>query len=278
VVCDAASTDRTPEVVLEKLGSIPGTLHQTEWRERGPSRTEALRLAKGKADYHLVLDAGTTLDVAGDYRSALEADSYLLRQTGPAECWVERLVSDRHDWDCVGAVHEYIRSRAASTRERLDGLTITPQEDETSRGERCREAIELLNTSIERGVNVPRSTFYLAQSYRDIGNLAQAVELYEKRTTMGGWEEEVWYSHYQVARLQQRMGVSWLLVLHKYLEAYQFRPSRIEPLHQIAKYYREAGQDRLAGLFAQAGAGAPYPDDLLYIERALYEGAARNHR
>ncbi|MGH7866768.1 MAG: hypothetical protein ACREP9_03810, partial [Candidatus Dormibacteraceae bacterium] len=58
-----------------------------------------------------------------------------------------------------------------------------------------------------------------------------------------------------------------------YLRAYESRPSRIEPLLQIAKYYRESGQDHLGRLFARSGMGVEYPnEDLLFIERGIYEG------
>src|SRR6266446_2172189 len=57
VICDTGSTDRTPDIIRETLSGIPGTLHQVPWVDFGYNRTQALKLAKGKADYHLLLDA-----------------------------------------------------------------------------------------------------------------------------------------------------------------------------------------------------------------------------
>lgn len=113
--------------------------------------------------------------------------------------------------------------------------------------------------------------FYLAQSYRDIGNLAQAIEWYEQRATLGGWDEEVWYALFQVARLRQRLGYAWPLVLEAYLEAYQFRPTRVEPLYHLARICRERGQHTLAFLFARQAKDIPYPDDILFVEKPVYE-------
>ena len=107
--------------------------------------------------------------------------------------------------------------------------------------------------------------------YRDIGNLPQAIEWYEKRASLGGWDEEVWYSLYQVARLQHRLGLAWALVLDAYLRAYEFRPTRVEPIYRIARFYREHGQYHLAYLFSRAVIDTPYPEDLLFIERSIYE-------
>ena len=39
---------------------------------------------------------------------------------------------------------------------------------------------------------------YLAQSYFDLGDYANARRWYQRRADMGGWEEEVYYSLYRV--------------------------------------------------------------------------------
>ena len=88
---------------------------------------------------------------------------------------------------------------------------------------------------------------------------------------MGGWDEEVWYSLYQVARLQHRLGIAWPLVLDAYLRAYEFRPTRIEPIYHVARFHREHGQCHLAYLFSRAVIDTPYPEDLLFIENSIYQ-------
>jgi hypothetical protein len=88
---------------------------------------------------------------------------------------------------------------------------------------------------------------------------------------MGGWEEEVWCSLYQVARLQHRLGYAWPLVLNAYLTAYQFRPVRIEPIFHIARFYRENEQYHLSSMFSRAVLDSAYPDDILFIEKSMYQ-------
>ena len=272
VICHAGSAVGTKEMLKQCLSGVPGEFHEIAWTDAGQTRTAALKLARGKGDYHLFLDADMTVSVTGEFRDLLEADSCLVREESEAQCWAERLVSDQHEWRYVGAARPFLYSTTSRTREKLNKLTITRHEDNAAHAVECRRDIELLTQSLERGANVPRATFHLAQCYRDLGNLPLAIEYYEKRATLGGWAEEVWYSLYQVARLQQRLGIAWMLVLDQYLRAYEFRPSRIEPLYHIARFYRENGQPSLARLFAGPGLGAPYPDDLLFIERQVYEG------
>jgi tetratricopeptide (TPR) repeat protein len=113
--------------------------------------------------------------------------------------------------------------------------------------------------------------FYIAQSYRDLGNLLPAIEWYERRAGMGGWEEEVWYARYQVARLQHRLGLAWPIVLDAYLTAYGLRPTRLEPLFHVAKFYRETQQYAAGYLFSRAIVDTPYPEDILFVERTVYD-------
>jgi glycosyltransferase involved in cell wall biosynthesis len=271
VICDTGSTDRTREIIRESLSGIPGTLHDVPWENFGRNRTTALALARGKADYHLLLDADMTLSVAGEFRESLTESAYLVRYTGPMDYWVERLLSDRHEWEFVGPAHEYIRSTTGNTRAKLPGLTVTHHGDGGCQRGKIERYLALLKQAHEEDPENPRHVFYIAQSYGDLGNFPQAIEWHEKRATMGSWEEEVWYSLYQIARLQHRMGYAWPLVLDAYLRAYQYRPTRIEPIFHIAKFYRENGQYHLGHLFARAAIDAPYPDDLLFIEKSVYD-------
>ena len=65
VICDTGSTDATREIVRDALAGVPGELHQRKWVDFGHNRTELLRLARGKADYLLLLDADMTVSVNG---------------------------------------------------------------------------------------------------------------------------------------------------------------------------------------------------------------------
>ncbi len=62
-----------------------------------------------------------------------------------------------------------------------------------------------------------------------------------------------------------------MLVLNRYLEAYELRPTRVEPLAQVVKHYRQTAQYRLGYLFGSQAMAIPMPEDLLFIERPTYE-------
>jgi hypothetical protein len=57
------------------------------------------------------------------------------------------------------------------------------------------------------------------------------------------------------------------------LSAYEFRPTRAEPLADLARYYRERGQNESAMLWVEVGQRIPYPEgDLLFVD----EGVSRH--
>ncbi|HEY9173424.1 MAG TPA: glycosyltransferase [Verrucomicrobiae bacterium] len=275
VICDTGSTDATPQIIEAALAGIPGELRREPWVNFGHNRTLALKHARGKADYHLLLDADMTLNVAAEFREDLADDVYLIRHEGDSDYWVERLVSDRHAWEYRGVTHEYIWSPTAASRSKLRALSVTHHEDGGCRADKYQRDIALLRRGLEVEPANSRYAFYLAQSYRDLGNFPQALEYYEQRAAMGGWDEEAWYSLYQVARLRQRLGYAWPLVLDAYLAAYQFRPSRREPLYHLARFCRKQGQPALAFLFARQAMEISYPEDILFVEKPVYERLLR---
>lgn len=87
---------------------------------------------------------------------------------------------------------------------------------------------------------------------------------------MPGWDEETWYSLYEIGRLSERLGAPLSEVQGAYLAAYQFRPQRAEPLYQLARYHRERREFASAYLFARQAAAIPRPADLLFVDDAVY--------
>jgi glycosyltransferase involved in cell wall biosynthesis len=274
VICDTGSTDDTPAIILNTLFDIPGELHSRKWANFGENRTEVLQLARGKAEYLLVMDADMVVHTYGDFKSRLTADYYNIRYEGNLDYSQAMLLANRHDWAYVGATHEYPYSPTAAVASDLDILTLSHFGDGGSRLNKFERDIQLLTAELDREPENPRNVFYLAQSYKDIGDHQNALVWYRRRVEMGGWEEEQWYAMYQVACMQQDLGEPWDdLVLQSYLKAYQCRPWRLEPIFHIAKYYREREAFALGYLYSSIISFALiYPrTDQLFIERSVYD-------
>ena len=55
---------------------------------------------------------------------------------------------------------------------------------------------------------ISRYTFYLAQSYRDAGDNANALRTYLKRAGQGFWDQEIFVSLLCAGRLMETLGYS----------------------------------------------------------------------
>jgi glycosyltransferase involved in cell wall biosynthesis len=274
VICDTGSTDGTQDLIRETLGGVPGELHERPWIDFGHNRTESLRLARGKGSYLLLLDADWTFSAAPGALDGLSADAYLVRQVLPQGNGLEfhnrNLVRGDREWWYVGVTHEYIDTKGKVKERRLDGAMINNWGDGgVGRAKRWEQDAALLQHGIRKEPRNARYVFYLAQTYRDLGDTRRAIELYRKRATMGGWAEEVFYSLYQVGILLEKLG-EWDAAVPALLKAWKFRPTRIEPLHALAVGYRLREDYAQAHRYAVRALKQREPTDILYVESWIY--------
>jgi glycosyltransferase involved in cell wall biosynthesis len=270
VICDTGSTDSTRELIAAALAGVPGDLHRCQWVDFGHNRTDLMDRAYGKADYLLLIDADMTVSYEQSQIHAIAADSYLLIHKENPEYWVKRLVRGDRRWRFVGPTHEYITTDAPDREQKLDGIVIHHHGDGGTRPEKFQRDLALLSGELDRNPHDARSVFYLAQTYRDLNRLEEAIELYRRRAGMGGWEEEVFYSQYQVGVLSERIG-DQDGALAALLEAWEVRPGRAEPLYELAWMLRARRLHHPAHMIARRGIGIPVPDDTLFVHRWVYE-------
>lgn len=281
VICDTGSTDGTQDLVRRELAGIPGELHEREWVDFGVNRTQCMELSRGKGDYLLILDADTTLDAPTDAFQDLDADSYMLRHIdGATHYLTRRLVRGSLAWRYIGAVHEYIFSDEAETVGRLDQVTIRPRSIGGRRSGRWERDLEILRREVERAPEDPRAQYYLAQTLRDLGRtredeaiLAAALEAYEKRAGMPGWDQETYHAQYQAGLISAWIG-QWPRAMDLLIRAWEIRPQRYEALYYLVAGLREREMYRTAHRFASIVADLaplPIPDDIFFLDPWVYE-------
>ncbi|MEO8855643.1 MAG: glycosyltransferase [Burkholderiaceae bacterium] len=278
VIVDTGSTDGTQALVRDVMQGVPGALHERPWHNFAHNRNEALQLARGEAEYLFFIDADETLCLPdGFVRPGLRADGYQLRCDYAGTSYLRSaLVATRLPWRWNGVVHESLSSDGGAELATLEGPSILVRHE----GARSRDPAtyandaRLLAAELAAHPGDTRSAFYLAQSHRDAGALEQSIAAYRHRATMGGWDEEVWYSLYQIARLEERRAAPPPTIVDAYLAAYALRPTRAEPLVELARHCRERSQFALAHLFASRAAAMARPADLLFVEDAAYRWRA----
>ena len=297
-ITDTGSTDGTPELIekfMEENG-VPGQVYRSDWKGFGDSptgigsRTESLRNCDGKADFAWVIDADDF--VADDFQyppNMKQWDVFSLKiQRGDFTWWRNQIFKTGIGWHYTGILHEYADcDKKPFTQQRVEGnyhieartmgarnVGITPTEKYSKDAEMLLDAV----TNEESPYYEPdnhRYWFYLAQSYFDSQQVDNAMEAYQKRAELGGWEEEVYYSLFRVAICSVLREDPWEQIQQHFLNAYAFRPIRAEPLHQLSRLYRGMGKNTHAYIFAKQAASIPYPKhDILFISDDVYSWQA----
>jgi len=275
VIVDTGSADGTQGLIRQCLRNVPGELLERPWIDFAHNRSEALEFARGKSDYVFVIDADELL-VADDGFTLpqLTHDAYYLKiSSSPVTFWRAQLIRNMPGWLYESAVHEYLAGPLTATYERLHGLWIDSRNDgwrAAQPGVYQNDAEQLLRAQKE-APNDSRILFHLGQSYVAAGDLESALEYYQRCAATSGWPEEKWIALFQIAEIKNQLQREWPEVLAAYLDAYQYRPTRAEPLYRIAFYYRWAMSFHLAHMFLQQALAIPYPqDDILFVEERLY--------
>lgn len=275
VIVDTGSTDGTQELIKAFMKEVPGELHERPWKNFAHNRNEALQLAKGKADYVLIIDADEVLRMDPEFKlPKLEKDLYYITtEAGGLRYERAQLINNSLDWKWVGVLHEVLCCDNLKSSEILKHIANVPYPDgaRSQDPRKYHKDAELLETAMLDDPNNTRNQFYLAQSYRDAGDYETSLKNYEKRIAMGGWDQELFWSMLQVARLEQILKRPEDIIVNDYYKAYHFRPNRAEPLYNLANYYRLAGNFVQAFQIAKKGLTIPLPNDLLFIEKYVYD-------
>ena len=142
-------------------------------------------------------------------------------------------------------------------------------------GVKSSEVPSLFFAAVERNPEDAWAVLYLAQSYVDRGDFANARKWFARRVEMGGRDEEVYGAMWQIAESMAELGAPWPDVHDAYIRAWEFRPTRAEPLCALAYRYRENQRYRLGYLFARHAAEIPFPEqDTLFVVRDIYASRA----
>ena len=275
VICDTGSTDGTQKIAEETLKGIPGLVVDVPWVDFGTNREQVLNLARGSADYVLIMDADMVLNVKDpQFKEKLTADAYELRYEGALDYVQTMLVSSQHAWAYTGVTHEYLWSPSSTVEASLfPGISLTHLCDGGMRADKFERDVCLLIQAVLKAPENSRNIFYLAQSYKDLSLYSEAFYWYGRRAMLEGFDEERWYAMYQQARMAMLMEADWdQKVLPLFLKAYRSRPTRIEPIYDIVCHYRGLNDPRTAFLFASHWEQFPYPkEDRLFIDATIYK-------
>lgn len=270
-------SDSTASIVRRVLGDKPGKAVENVWVDQEHNRNLALADAKELGDHALLIDADEYLvPDPGFTMPVLDGDCYELAvRFRNLEFARPMIVRTALPWRWVGKRHPGLWAKGARPATRLAGLTniATPDGASWSDPAKYQKQAADMEEAVAKAPT-PRNHYYLAQCYRDARMLAKAREAYLVRSKMGGWDEEVWSSLYEAAKLAEALNDVPDYVVAAYLTALRARASRAESPYRLARYMRLRGQHATALFFAHEAVSRPKPPDRLFVEADVYEWRA----
>ncbi|HME77969.1 MAG TPA: hypothetical protein VKI00_20680 [Mycobacterium sp.] len=125
--------------------------------------------------------------------------------------------------------------------------------------------INLLRPEVTPDSEDVRQVSMLAQVYFNAGDFANARKWFARMIEIGGSDEGTFWAMLRVAQSMEMLGEPWPDVHEAYLRAWEFRPTRAEPLYDIARHYIAEKRCRPGYLYAQRAAEIPLPEDDMTI-------------
>lgn len=284
-ICDTGSTDDTPNIIESyfKEKGIPGKIIYEPFKDFGYNRTFALQACENEsnADLILLMDADMVfwLNPAispSEFKASLTSDVYTIFQGGDTFYYKNtRIVRNNRGCKYWGVTHEYVQVPGGLIHDSIEKSRafIIDVGDGGSKANKFERDIRLLEQGLVDYPNNDRYTFYLANSYNDLGNYEKAIENYRKRIQLGGWHEEIWFSYFKIGLCYKYMG-KMENAIYEWMQAYGVFPNRIENLYEIVKYYREKGHHKIAYVYYDLAdrMRKKYPNiDYLFLHKDVYD-------
>lgn len=279
VITDTGSTDDT----IIKAGlflqsyNIKFKIYTRKFVDFGYNRTLLLRLAKEEeVDFVLMIDADEVLEYgagfnANVFKESLNKDYYNVKMvSGGLAYFLPRITSNKMNFKYMGVTHEFLEfSGVGDIAQYISIFQINDSSRRTTNQKFADDAKLLkqaLREEIDEGLKT-RYLFYLAQTYQNMGDFVEAARYYQARINKEGWREEVFYSYYQLGKMEEGSDGC----MDYYLKAYETLPTRAESLCALRDYLNRMGKTTLANIIQNTIRTIPKPLNGLFIEESKYE-------
>jgi len=282
VICDTGSNDDTLSVLdawSKQTPDIPVHVFCDQWRDFGHNRTLSIEHAKSvvpscqhASTYMLFLDADMVLEHSFPTTLAIrhwkerelnQVDVWYLFQNGTSVRYHNiRLLRMQCPVVCVQPTHEYYQIHQPDPvspdlfsdlpdvkfcgRGYIDErVWIRDIGDGGCKQDKFQRDIRLLTDYLATHPGDRRATFYLANSYKNAGDLVAAHKAYQQRIDLGEWRQEVYMS------LIYQGECSFLLKdplngLRSFWKAMDVLPERPEAWYRCIRHFREEGKHQMA--------------------------------
>ncbi|EIE18186.1 hypothetical protein COCSUDRAFT_45597 [Coccomyxa subellipsoidea C-169] len=317
-IVDTGSTDGTQDAIREYMVGYPGQLYEEPFVDFSTTRNFALRAHGDKTAYAFMVDADYAVNNTWRLRVAAKrmqreclhrsipvcAKAVQIRlYSGTTIFYTTRVfptdeVGTDNGWRYFYPVHEspshtgigYMNQFGVDDAMRFPvikmyNLPITHNKSST----RWKNLdLPLLTAEHQKKPHDTRVVFYLAQTLDLVDDIPAALDMYQKRIDMGGWQQEVFEAHMRRGRIKHdRIPLGTVDPRTDFLKAHHLFPGRAEPLIWLCWHHHKlmdacpqgtAGtevcwlRERVAAYYyARKAAALPMPDEGLFMNKPVYD-------
>ncbi len=298
-IMDTGSTDNTVNIIRNWMSenNIDGCVEITEWKNFGYNKSLLFKNARehqnkniSGADYYCWLDADEVwIKDPNDPLSYLTIEDTKLLKTELSSqyfnknifyitTYYESLQYKR--WNIVRnnqlyiwkqPVHEYlVGTEDESSANLLWFCLLARKEGNSSRNSnRYKKDIELFLEFLKENPNDSRAIFYLAQSYKDSGNIEKAIEYYKKRVDIEiGFDQEKYISCLKLGSLLKNKYEK----IQYYSRGIEIDRSRLECYYYwFMIYYNEKSWNLAYAIGSLAPQNRNINTEFLFVEKNIYQ-------
>ncbi len=245
MICDTGSTDDTIHRIETILSGLPGEIHKRPWVNFGHNRSELADLARGTADFHLLIDADMTVEVDGFLPEFSRGVAYLAHHRGEVDYLAPRIIDGSLPWSWAGSTHEQLTCAEPFRFEVLPELRIRHHADGADHGlRRLVRDRELLRQDLEADPGDERANFYLGLVLTQMGDLLTARQHLEQAAECGLLPDDARYhAAVRAAEVERRLGRDASGTARR---AVRLDRERAEGWLEVARAERAAGRPRRA--------------------------------
>jgi glycosyltransferase involved in cell wall biosynthesis len=286
VIVDTGSDDKTKEIIKDFMDgkNIPGELYEREWVDFSYNRNESLELANGKCDYMLIMDADDFLEISDTSKfDNLASHSYKMSLLlDGMEYKRLQLLKSGYEWKYEGILHEYIKIPNIEnyTEGIIEGSHIVANASYPNGHPNYLEDGKLLMKCLDDETISDdlkrRYMFYCGLSFMWGGDFNKAIEVFRKRSEIGGWPEEVYVSLWYLAKLKDKIDDDEDSVINSYLKAWEYRPGRHEAAYDLLKYIYPKKRWHLGFTIARSCISAKGLNDSLFVDKNIRDWGIYN--
>lgn len=218
---NANEGEKASQSVLDIAYKYTDNVIETEWKDDF-SKARNQNLSQVPKDYGWILwlDTDDIIDKPQKIKKVAEASQkydavyvdYLYdrdEEDNPLTVhMVARLFKNNggHQWK--GRIHETLIETRGVTQGATKDFTVIHQADEKRKDESLRRNVKLLEKQLEEEAKDPdpRTIYYLASTYMDVGELKTSKQLFTDYLTLSGWDQERSAALTKLGRIEQELG------------------------------------------------------------------------